>query len=109
MSDLVRSEVEAALESIGPLIEPIDGVPYGVMVSADSPIVAAARAWLAEGDATPEAGSLSTPTEPTEPDYEAGWHVLADVCQDYQIPLLPTEVSRAIVDAALASRAEETP
>ena len=36
-------------------------------------------------------------------DYAAAWHVLADVCQDYDIPLLPVEVSTAIVDAALVA------
>ena len=50
------SDLTEALAAIGPLIEPIDGVPYGVTISADSPIVEAARKWadletqVADGD-----------------------------------------------------------
>lgn len=80
MSDLVRSEVEAALASGVELVgdSPQLLTVFGEMQTHGKTgrwlvfplrngrkVSAAARAWLAEGDATPETGSLSTPTEPT--------------------------------------------
>lgn len=104
-------QVEAALERFMDQADEVSDEYEPVVVLA-----AAARAWLAEGDATPEAGSLSTPTEPTdEPkryylcqheDYES-----RKDCEQYGLDPVWDEGldCRWVLIVEEASRAEETP